>query len=449
MSLRSELVVAATKQASLLATEELTEVSVPLAHRMRPLTLSEVAGQSELTQSDSWFARLITEGRAISCIFCGPPGVGKTTLGMVMSRAAGLPFAHLSAVSAGKAEVQAVVSRAKQEGRTWLLFLDEIHRFNKAQQDVLLPFIEDGTLVLVGATTENPSFSLNNALLSRCRVIVLQPLTAEDIVSVLQRACACLQQQSPIFSVEADALTWLAASADGDARYALNALESLFDADHTRIWSKKDSETQSLRRAARYDRDGDAHYDLISALHKCVRDSDADAAVYWLARMLEAGEEPLYIARRLIRMATEDIGLADPKALNIVLDAHRMYEILGSPEGEQGLFEAAIYLSLSAKSNAAYMAEKGARKLARQTQQTEVPMHLRNAPTKLMKQLGHGVGYQYAHHAADAVVDQQHFPEGLAATTLYLPTDRGFERTLKERLDWLQQRRAERHEGKS
>lgn len=437
------------KQASLLATEKLTEVSVPLAHRMRPLILSDVAGQAELTQSDSWFARLIAEGRAISCIFWGPPGVGKTTLGMMMARAADLPFAHLSAVSAGKAQVQAVVSRAKQEGQTWLLFLDEIHRFNKAQQDVLLPFIEDGTLVLVGATTENPSFSLNNALLSRCRVIVLQPLTAEDITPVLQRACVCLQQQSPGFSVESDALLWLAGSADGDARYALNALESLFDADHKRVWSKKDSEAQSLRRAARYDRDGDAHYDLISALHKCVRDSDADAAIYWLARMLEAGEEPLYISRRLIRMATEDIGLADPKALNIALDAHRMYEILGSPEGEQGLFEAAIYLSLSAKSNATYMAEKGARKLARKSQQTEVPLHLRNAPTKLMKQLGHGDGYQYAHNDADAVVDQQHFPAGLEDVTLYQPAERGFERTLKERLDWLQQRRAEKHEGKS
>jgi len=441
-------VVAGTRQASLLATEKLAEVSVPLAHRMRPLSLGDVAGQSELTRSNSWFTSLINEGRAISCVFWGPPGVGKTTLGMVMARAAGLPFAHLSAVSAGKAEVQAVVSRAKQEGQTWLLFLDEIHRFNKAQQDVLLPFIEDGTLVLVGATTENPSFSLNNALLSRCRVIVLQSLRAEDIVSILQRACTCLQQQSVGFSVEADALAWLAATADGDARYALNALESLFDADDKRAWTRKESETQSLRRAARYDRDGDAHYDLISALHKCVRDSDADAAIYWLARMLEAGEQPLYIARRLIRMATEDIGLVDPKALNIALDAHRMYEILGSPEGEQGLFEAVIYLSLSGKSNAAYIAEKGARKLARQTRQADVPMHLRNASTKLMKELGHGDGYQYAHNDSDAIVDQQHFPTGLSAERLYQPTERGFERTLKGRLDWLQQRRTEKQEGK-
>lgn len=437
------------KQASLLATEKLTEVSVPLAHHMRPLVLSDVAGQTELTKPESWFARLIAEGRAISCVFWGPPGVGKTTLGMVMAKAAALPFAHLSAVSAGKAEVQAVVSRAKQEGQTWLLFLDEIHRFNKAQQDVLLPFIEDGTLVLVGATTENPSFSLNNALLSRCRVIVLKPLATEDITPVLQRACVWLQQQSPDFSVAPDALSWLSANADGDARYALNSLQSLYDADNRKAWSKKDSKAQSPRRAARYDRDGDAHYDLISALHKSVRDSDADAAIYWLARMLEAGEDPLYISRRLIRMATEDIGLADPKALNIALDAHRMYEILGSPEGEQGLFEVAIYLSLSAKSNAAYMAEKGARKLAKQSQQTEVPMHLRNAPTKMMQQLGHGDGYQYAHNADDAVVDQQHFPTGLEETILYQPSERGFERTLKDRQNWLQRRHAEKQERKS
>ena len=415
---------------------------MPLAHRMRPRSLDDVAGQPELTDSNSWFAHTIAEGRAISCIFWGPPGVGKTTLGMLMAEAAGLPFAYLSAVSAGKAEVQEVVGKAKQQGRTWLLFLDEIHRFNKAQQDVLLPYIEEGTLVLVGATTENPSFSLNNALLSRCRVIVLKALEAADILAILERACSHLQSQAAGFGVEAEALAWLSASADGDARYALNALESLFDADRERSWDLKACEAQSLRRAARYDRDGDAHYDLISALHKCVRDSDADAAIYWLARMLEAGEEPLYIARRLIRMASEDIGLADPRALGVALEAHRMYEILGSPEGEQGLFEATIYLALSAKSNATYAAEKGARRLARETQQTDVPMHLKNAPTRLMKKLGHGAGYQYAHDAQDAVVDQRHFPEGMESPSLYQPSQRGFERTLQERMQWLAERRA-------
>ncbi len=406
---------------------------------MRPKVLQDVAGQSELTDKNSWFAAMMGEGRAISCIFWGPPGVGKTTLATMMADAAGLPFTHLSAVSAGKAEVQAVVKQAKQQGQTWLLFLDEIHRFNKAQQDVLLPYVEDGTLVLVGATTENPSFSLNNALLSRCRMIVLKALESTDIESILKRACQHLQQQSSVFGVDADALSWLADNCDGDARYALNALESIFESDANKRWSQADVEKQSLRRAARYDRDGDAHYDLISALHKCIRDSDADAAIYWLARMLEAGEQPLYILRRLIRMATEDIGLADPKALNIALDAHRMYEILGSPEGEQGMFEAAIYLALAPKSNAAYMAEKGARRLARETQQTDVPIHLKNAPTKLMKQLGHGAGYQYAHNAVDAVVNQQHLPDGVNAE-LYQPVDRGFERTLKERLVWLKDR---------
>ncbi|WP_100278693.1 replication-associated recombination protein A [Mariprofundus aestuarium] len=416
------------------------EVAIPLAHRMRPKSLDEVAGQHELTRPDSWFAAMMAEGRCISCIFWGPPGVGKTTLATMMADAAGLPFTQLSAVSAGKAEVQQVVRQAKEQGQTWLLFLDEIHRFNKAQQDVLLPYIEDGTLVLVGATTENPSFTLNNALLSRCRMIVLNALEPADIESILLRAVTFLQQESPAFTVDSDAVSWLASGSDGDARYAINALNALFESDRSKSWSKQAVKAQSLRRAARYDRDGDAHYDLISALHKCIRDSDADASVYWLARMLEAGEQPLYIARRLIRMATEDIGLADPKALNVTLDAHRMYEILGSPEGEQGLFEAAIYLALAPKSNAAYMAEKGARKLAKETQQTDVPIHLKNAPTKLMKELGHGVGYQYAHNAVDGVVNQQHLPDGVNAE-LYQPVDRGFERTLRERMIWLTERK--------
>jgi len=414
---------------------------------LRPRALAEVKGQPELTAADSWFSRAIGVGQAVSCIFWGPPGTGKTTLAMLMSEAAKLPFVHLSAVAAGKAEVQEVVARAKREGRTYLLFLDEIHRFNKAQQDVLLPYIEDGTLVLVGATTENPSFSLNNALLSRCRVAVLCSLAAADVREILVRALTHLKKQTPEFAVDDAALDWLSASSDGDARYALNAIESLWTADSGRCWHEADVRRHWARQQARYDRAGDFHYDLISALHKCVRDSDADAACYWLARMLEAGEEPLYIARRMIRMATEDIGLADPKALGICLEAHRMYEILGSPEGEQGLFVATLYLALAPKSNAAYVAEKQARKMAQDTQNLGVPMHLRNAPTKLMRELGHGAGYQYAHDAPDAVVQQRHFPEGMQVEGFYRPTTRGFERQLAERMRWLADRRRQGSSG--
>jgi putative ATPase len=360
---------------------------------------------------------------------------------MIMSRAANLPFEHLSAVAAGKAEIQALVKRARGEGRTYLLFLDEIHRFNKAQQDALLPYVEDGTLILVGATTENPSFSLNNALLSRCRVLVLKPLDAQSVQKILARARDLLRRESAGFDVSDDALAWLSEIADGDARYVLNALESIYLRNPDLRWDADAVKTHWSRRQGNYDRGGDYHYDLISALHKCVRDSDADAASYWLARMLHAGEEPLYIARRLIRMATEDIGLADPRALHVALDAHRMYEILGSPEGEEGLFEAVIYLALAPKSNAVYVAEKRARRLAKDTQNADVPMHLRNAPTRLMKELGHGASYQYAHNDEDGVVIQRHFPEGMQSGVLYEPAGRGFERQLAERMSWLAEKR--------
>jgi len=426
------------KQRSLL--DQGAATRVPLAHRLRPERLEDVVGQQQLIGQDAWLLAMLREGRATSCIFWGPPGVGKTTLAMLMAQGAGLPVAHLSAVSAGKAEVREIVQRARERGETWLLFLDEIHRFNKAQQDVLLPYIEDGTLILVGATTENPSFSLNDALLSRCRVVVLKPLSVEDIECILRRGCSALAQQSPSFALSRDALHLLAEHSHGDARYALNQLESLHEAkaDH---WDQAEVARHLATRAARYDRAGDAHYDLISALHKSVRDSDADAACYWLARMLEGGEQPLYLARRLIRMASEDIGLADPRALSVALDALRMYEVLGSPEGEQGLFEAAIYLALAPKSNAVYRAEKAARKLARATPDAEVPMHLRNAPTSLLRKLGHGQGYQYAHDAPDAVVAQRHFPEQVAEQVVYSPVERGFERTLAERKRWLAARR--------
>ena len=416
-------------------------MDAPLAYRLRPIRLEDVQGQDELTNIDSWFAAVIAEGRAVSCIFWGPPGVGKTTLATLMAESANMPFAYLSAVSAGKKEVQAVVAKATAENRAYVLFLDEIHRFNKAQQDVLLPYIENGTLILVGATTENPSFSLNNALLSRCRVLVLKALDTQALERVLQRGLAELQMQNHAFSVEQEAINWIARAANGDARYALNALQSLFDSKASQLWKLAEVEQLWLRRQGNYDRDGDGHYDFISALHKSIRSSDVDAACYWLARMLEGGEEPLYLARRLIRIATEDVGLADPKALGVCLDAQRMFEILGSPEGEQGLFEAAIYLALAPKSNAAYMAEKAARKLAKETSHLDVPKHLKNAPTKLMKEIGNGEGYQYAHHQEDAVVMQRHFPDDMEEVCLFEPTERGFERRLGERKTWLHEKR--------
>ncbi|MDQ6965113.1 MAG: replication-associated recombination protein A, partial [Mariprofundales bacterium] len=351
------------------------------------------------------------------------------------------PMHHLSAVSAGKKEVQQILNHARSTATTHLLFLDEIHRFNRSQQDILLPAIEDGTIILVGATTENPSFSLNNALLSRCRVVVLNPLDGSAIDTMLQRACRQLQQQHPQFALTADAITLLTRMCDGDGRYALNLLEELITADNRRTWSGRDVEQIVSRKAGSYDRDGDLHYDLISALHKSIRDSDADAACYWLARMLESGEQPHYLLRRLIRIASEDVGLADPRALTVTLDALRMFDMLGSPEGEQGLFEAAIYLALAPKSCATYRAEEAARQLAKATQQEPVPLHLRNAPTRLMKQLGHGDGYQYAHDDPDAVVNQPHFPDNISPERLYQPTERGFERTLSERLRWLTERR--------
>jgi len=363
---------------------------------------------------------------------------------MLMGKAARLPFVHLSAVAAGKAEVQDIVRRAKNEGRTYLLFLDEVHRFNKAQQDVLLPYVEDGTLVFIGATTENPSFSLNNALLSRCRVAVLKQLESAHVSAILLRSLNSLQAQHSSFNVDQEAISWLALSADGDARYALNALESIWQAGNAGQWTLSAVKDYWVKHPPRYDRGGDDHYDQISALHKSVRDSDPHASCYWLARMLEAGEEPLYIARRLIRMASEDIGLAEPQALNICLSAHRMFEVLGSPEGEQGLFEAAIYLSLSPKSNAGYMAEKFARKLARKTQDKDVPLHLRNASTAMMKDMGYGKAYQYAHDEEDAVVVQSHFPDGMGSPEMYRPTQRGFEQQLTKRLQWLAERRQQK-----
>jgi len=418
-----------------------SDAHTPLAHRLRPCSLEDIEGHESVLDQHGWLAAALREGRASSCIFWGPPGVGKTTLATMMAAAADLPLTTLSAVSAGKREVQQLIDTARREQRCHILFLDEIHRFNKAQQDVLLPSMEDGSLLLIGATTENPSFSINNALLSRCRIVVLEALSGDALQRIVRRGIRQVQQSYKDFSITDDAIAWLAQMADGDARYALNALQSLIESNPATAWDYASVQQQWGRKQAAHDRQGDAHYDTISALHKSVRDSDPDAAMYWLARMLEAGDEPRYLARRLIRMATEDIGLADPKALNVCLDAARMFDILGSPEGEQGLFQAAVYLALAPKSNALYVAEKAARKLAKATQNLGVPQHLRNAPTQLMLELGHGQGYQYAHDAPDAVVKQRHFPEAMEETVLYKPVERGFERTLNQRIAWLNERK--------
>ncbi len=414
--------------------------AAPLPHQLRPALLHDVVGH-DFAHKHRWIVEAIEQQRVVSAIFWGPPGVGKTTIATIIAKSSQLPFHILSAVSAGKKEIQDIVAQAEASGRPQVLFLDEIHRFTKAQQDVLLPYMESGRLILIGATTENPSFALNNALLSRCRIVVLESLSKDDLQEILDRGIARLQQQQPQFSLDNDAVTWLANFSNGDARYALNMLESLGSSRGAQRWSLDAVQLHCTEKSIQYDRDGEQHYDLISALHKSIRSSDVQAALYWLARMLEAGETPLYLARRLVRIATEDVGLADPKALTFCLDAERMFSFLGSPEGEQGLFQAAAYLALAPKSNALYLAEKAARKLARETHTADVPIHLRNAPTKMMKDLGYGQAYQYAHDYKNGVVTQKHFPDSMEEQTLYQPTTRGFEKTLLERQQWLLQKR--------
>lgn len=422
----------------------------PLAERMRPATLDEMVGQRRLLSENSALRRAIESGRVHSMVLWGPPGCGKTTLALLLAKYANARFRAISAVLAGLPQVREMLAeaeRAFQADERTLLFVDEVHRFNKVQQDAFLPHIERGTIVFVGATTENPSFELNSALLSRCRVHVLEPVSTQDIVQALRRALEDAERGlgGRGLRVDAEHLEQIAQAADGDVRRALTLLEiaaELAEAEDGEITQA--TLVQVLAdRTRRFDKQGEQFYDQISALHKSIRSSNPDAALYWLVRMLDGGCDPIYLARRLVRMAVEDIGLADPRALSMAIDAWDTFDRLGSPEGELALAQVAIYLAATAKSNAVYAAYKAARAEVRQSGTLAVPLHLRNAPTKLMKELGYGKEYQYDHNALDGVaLDQTGFPEEMGEKVYYEPVERGMEIRLKEKLDALRAARA-------
>ena len=405
----------------------------PLADRMRPRSLEEVVGQPHLLGPEGSLTRMLTRGSLASLILWGPPGVGKTTIARLLAEQGGLHFVQLSAVFSGVADLKRVfdeAARRRRAGQVTLLFVDEIHRFNRAQQDGFLPVVEDGTVVLVGATTENPSFALNGALLSRCQVLVLRRL--DD--AALERLLASAEAERAL-PLQDEARATLRAMADGDGRYLLNMAEQLQALpDDTSPLDVAGLSELLARRAALYDKDREEHYNLISALHKSLRGSDPDAALYWFARMLTGGEDPRYIARRLVRFATEDIGLADPQALVQALAAWESYERLGSPEGELGIAQSVVYLATAPKSNAVYAGFGAAMAAAKSTGSLMPPAHILNAPPKLMKKLGYGQGYAYDHAQEDAFSGQNYFPDGLARIALYQPRDRGFEREIARRM---------------
>ncbi|WP_343117127.1 replication-associated recombination protein A [Ostreiculturibacter nitratireducens] len=420
------------------------EAPRPLADRIRPRTLEEVIGQDQVLGPEGPLGAMLASGSLSSLILWGPPGVGKTTIARLLADRTDLTFVQISAIFSGVPELKKVFDAAKlrrSQGRGTLLFVDEIHRFNKAQQDSFLPHMEDGTILLVGATTENPSFELNAAVLSRSQVIVLTRLTLADLERLAQRAEHEVGRPLPLTPEAREALLEMA---DGDGRALLNLVEQVMAWKLDRPLDVKALGQRLTRRAAKYDKSGDEHYNLISALHKSVRGSDPDAALYWFGRMLEGGEDPRYLARRITRMAVEDIGLADPEAQTHCLHAWETYERLGSPEGELALAQALVYLALAPKSNAGYVAYKMARDLARKTGSEPPPKHILNAPTKMMKEQGYGAGYAYDHDAEDAFSGQNYFPEGVKRPVLYQPVERGFERELKKRVEWFAKLREKR-----
>jgi putative ATPase len=437
---------------------ESLEREAPLADRMRPKTLDEIVGQDHLLGQGKILRQAIETDHIPSMILWGPPGSGKTTLAMIISSTTGTQFMAFSAVLSGVKEIKEVIQEANEEWkyrkRKTILFVDEIHRFNKAQQDAFLPHVEKGTIVLIGATTENPSFEVISPLLSRTKVFTLNPLTEEEVRGILERGLTDKERGLGKYPtvIEADVIKGICRIANGDARVGLNTLEMLVlttspDSKGVRHIKKEDLEEVLQRKAFLYDKSGEEHYNLISALHKSLRGSDPDAALYWLARMLEAGEDPLYIARRMIRFASEDVGMADPQALVVAVSAMEAFHFIGLPEGNLALAQAAVYLATAPKSNALYTAYQGAQRDIKELENMPVPLHIRNAPTSLMEELGYGKGYRYPHDYPEHFVEEEYLPENLKGKTYYHPADQGFEREIKKKLEYWRKRRNSNKEG--